>query len=107
MLEALYKNNGFVNSSFIQYLKMLIKPQPFQSFWSVGSISLTLISKNQRLGVKDGSEAGVPRPGIQAQRPEPAPHASHARHDRSMARDDSGGRVESWPIFLPTVGVTD
>ena len=32
-----------------------------------------------------------PPPGIWAQHPAPAPHASHARHDRSMARDDSGG----------------
>ena len=28
-----------------------------------------------------------PPPGIQAQHPAPAPHASHARHDRSMARN--------------------
>ena len=46
MLEAPYKNKGLVNSCFIQYLKMLIKPYKFQSFWSVGSISLTLITKN-------------------------------------------------------------
>ena len=39
------------------------------------------------VGGENGSEAGVPRPGIQAQRPAPAPHASHARHDRSMARE--------------------
>ena len=42
------------------------------------------------VGVKDGAERRPP-PGIQAQHPAPAPHASHARHDRSMARDDFGG----------------
>ena len=39
------------------------------------------------VGGENGSEAGVPRAGIQAQRPAPAPHASQARHDRSMARN--------------------
>ena len=36
----------------------------------------------------------MPRPGIQAQRPAPAPHASHARHDRSMARWISVARAK-------------
>ena len=39
----------------------------------------------RRLVVKTGAERRPP-PGIQAQHPAPAPHASHARHDRSMAR---------------------
>ena len=38
MLEAPYKNNGFVNLRFIQYLNKLIKPQKCQSFWNVRSI---------------------------------------------------------------------
>ena len=36
--------------------------------------------------MKTGAERRPP-PGIQAQLPAPAPHASHARHDRSMARN--------------------
>ena len=36
--------------------------------------------------MKTGAERRPP-PGIQAQHPAPAPHASHARHDRSMARN--------------------
>ena len=42
MFESRYKNKGSVNSWFIRYFKMSIKPQEFQSFWSVGSRSLTL-----------------------------------------------------------------
>ena len=34
-----------------------------------------------------------PPPGIQAQHPAPAPHASHARHDGSMARSISVARA--------------
>ena len=43
---------------------------------------------NRKLGVKTGAERR-PQPGIQAQRPAPAPHA---RHDRSMARSRSVAR---------------
>ena len=50
------------------------------------------------VGGENGSEAGVPRPGIQAQRPAPAPHASHARHDRSMARSISVARAKVGPF---------
>ena len=45
-----------------------------------------VLNVNWRLGVKIGAERRPP-PGIQAQHPAPAPHASHARHDRSMARN--------------------
>ena len=86
MLEAPYKNNGFVNLRFIQYLKKSITNM--RNFNHLG-----LLDRSE-VGGENGSEAGVPRPGIQAQRPAPAPHASHARHDRSMARDDFGGWAE-------------
>ena len=35
-----------------------------------------------------------PLTGIQAQHPAPAPHASHARHDRSMARNRLAARAK-------------
>ena len=52
---------------------------------------LNKVSICRRLGVKTGAERRPP-PGIQAQRPAPAPHA---RHDRSMARSS----LVSRPIF--------
>ena len=39
MFESVYKNKGLVNLWFIQYFKMSIKPQEFQSFWCVPSMS--------------------------------------------------------------------
>ena len=43
--------------------------------------------------MKTGAERRPP-PGIQAQHPAPAPHASHARHDRSMARNRLAARAK-------------
>ena len=51
--------------------------------------------RRRRLGVKTGAQRRPP-PGIQAQRPAPAPHA---RHDRSMARSRSVAR----PIFEKSI----
>ena len=34
MFESLSKNKGFVNSTFLQCFKVLIKPKEFQWFWS-------------------------------------------------------------------------
>ena len=66
----------------------------------------------RRLGVKTGAERRPP-PGIQAQHLAPAPHASHARHDRSMARNRLVARAKvggfsspprwSW-IYVPSCG---
>ena len=51
------------------------------------------MQKYRRLGVKTGAKRRPP-PGIQAQHPAPAPHASHARHDRSMARNRLAARAK-------------
>ena len=45
------------------------------------------------VGGGNGAERRPP-PGIQAQHPAPAPHASHARHDRSMARNRLAARAK-------------
>ena len=39
MFESVSKKKGLVNLWFIQYFKMSIKPQEFQSFWCVPSMS--------------------------------------------------------------------
>ena len=39
MFESVNKNKGLVNLWFIQYFKMSIQPQEFQSFWCVPSMS--------------------------------------------------------------------
>ena len=57
--------------------------------------------------MKTGAERRPP-PGIQAQHPAPAPHASHARHDRSMARDRLAARAKVVGLhFLPRVSRND
>ena len=55
------------------------------------------------VGVGNGAERSLP-PGIQAQHPAPAPHASHARHDRLMARNRLVARPNS-ADFPPYFGV--
>ena len=54
----------------------------------VFSLDVKFQNVNRRLGVKDGSEAGVPNRESKPSAHAPAPHA---RHDRSMARDSIGG----------------
>ena len=44
-----------------------------------------------------------PLTGIQAQHPAPAPHASHARHDRSMARNRLVARPMSGVFVVRSV----
>ena len=58
------------------------------------SIHNVYICIYRRLGVLTGAER-MPPPGIQAQRPRTrtAPHARHARHDRSMARSSLVARM--------------
>ena len=58
----------------------------------VFSLDVKFQNVNRRLGVKDGSEAGVPNRESKPSAHAPAPHA---RHDRSMARSISVAR----PIF--------
>ena len=54
MFESPHKNKVFVNSWFIRYFKMFTKPKEFQSFWSVGSMSLTpsLNLKMSQIGIR-------------------------------------------------------
>ena len=53
--------------------------------------------------MENGAERRPPT-GIQAQHPAPAPHASHARHDRSMARNRLAARVKVGGLgFSPSV----
>ena len=57
--------------------------------------------------MKTGAERRPP-PGIQAQHPAPAPHASHARHDRSMARNRLAARAKVVGLdFSPRVSRND
>ena len=56
---------------------------------------------DRRLGSENGAERS-PQPGIQAQHPAPAPHAPHARHDRSMARNRLAARPNRGGLHSPS-----
>ena len=81
MLEARSKNKGFVNFIFesISGIAIHLMKYIFSMFPCLPT------ELNWRLGVENGAERSPP-PGIRAQHPAPAQHASRARHDRSMAR---------------------
>ena len=63
---------------------------------------VSCIATAQRISLSEvgGLKPKVPRPGIQAQHPAPAPHA---RHDRSMARNRLAARPNSavWATHPP------
>ena len=89
LFKHVWINNCYLNTS--NYLKR--NPSPQSHFL------------NRRLGVRTGAERRPP-PGIQAQHPAPAPHASHARHDRSMARNRlvARAKVGGWCCSTPCHG---
>ena len=86
-------------------------PMFWESFRCCSKNGLTLFADGTALGIQNlsnslkfrsevgGSKPNVPRPGIQAQHPAPAPHA---RHDRSMDRNPLAAKPNStvWPSHL-------
>ena len=58
----------------------------------------SLVLANRSLGDQNRR---FPLTGIQAQHPAPAPHAPHARHDRSMARNRLAARPNLGGLHSP------
>ena len=68
---------------FCHMYKLILTILELKDFSSTKNVRSAL--QKSEVGGGNGAERRPP-PGIQAQHPAPAPHASHARHDRSMAR---------------------